>query len=77
MRISQKAKRCFNLKSLTHHFYVETKISGDFQNCVRVSKNVKKLNNPDVPFYCDYVKELNNPDVPFYCDYFMFQEISL
>ena len=30
-------KRCFSVKSPTHHFHLETKILADFQICISIS----------------------------------------
>ena len=35
----RKSKRCFNVKSSTYYFHVQTKISADFQTCISVPLN--------------------------------------
>ena len=43
VRISQKSKMCFNVKSSTYYCHMKTKILGDFQICikVRILKNIR------------------------------------
>ena len=45
-----ECKRCFNVKSSTFHFHVKTKISADFQICIRVILNDTFRSRPATVF---------------------------
>ena len=36
VRISQKVKGVFNMKSLTYYFHIKTRVMADFQICISV-----------------------------------------
>ena len=49
VRISQKVKGFFNVKSATYYFHIKTKILADFQTCIIVPltpKNSPKIDPP-------------------------------
>ena len=49
MRIFQKSKRCFNVKSSTYYFGIKTKIVTDFQICIEVPLRIIVSNFPTHP----------------------------